>query len=278
MSALTPLETLFDTDNGDIVPMPVEIAMLYGKLQFPAHPNGPRIVGNFVETLDGIVSLNIPGHSGGGEISGHNPQDRIVMGILRSMADAVVVGAGTLRAVPHHLWTAEYIFPDLAGAFARFRKLINKAGQPLNVIVTASGDLDTSLPVFQGSVPVLVVTSSKGLQELKKRELPSSVTVDAAPNEGRVSAQTVIECITRVHRCDTILVEGGPQLIGDFFQEELIDELFLTLAPQVAGQDSEHRRPTLVEGKILAPEHPAWGRLISVHRADDHLFLRYGFK
>lgn len=278
MDPLTPFQTLFDTNNGAVVPMPPEIAMLYGKLQFTPHPDGPRVIGNFVETLDGVVSLNIPGHSGGGEISGHNPEDRIVMGMLRSLADAVVVGAGTLRAVPSHLWTPEHIFPDLADAYTRFRKMLNKAGQPLNVIVTASGDLDPKLPVFTGSVPVLVITSSKGLQELKKRDMPTSVQVEAAPNEGRVTARTVIDCVTRARNCDTILVEGGPQLIGDFFSEELLDELFLTLAPQVAGQDPNSPRPSLVEGKVLAPDHPTWGRLISVHRADDHLFLRYGFK
>ena len=74
-----------------------------------------------------------------------------------------------------------------------------------------------------------------------------------------------------------ILVEGGPQLIGDFFAEQCLNELFLTLAPQLAGRDGSTDRPGLVAEKIFAPEHPVWGALIGVKRAGSHLFLRYAF-
>jgi len=74
-----------------------------------------------------------------------------------------------------------------------------------------------------------------------------------------------------------ILVEGGPQLMGDFFAGELLDELFLTLAPQIAGRDAEIERPGLVAGKRFAPEHPLWGTLVSIKRGGSHLFLRYAF-
>ena len=74
-----------------------------------------------------------------------------------------------------------------------------------------------------------------------------------------------------------ILVEGGPQLIGDFFAERCLDELFLTLAPQVAGRDDTSERPGLVAGKRFAPEHPIWGTLVGVKRGGSHLFLRYAF-
>ena len=72
---------------------------LRGDLRFPAHHDQPYVVGNFVSTLDGVVSFEIPGKSGGGEISGFNEADRFIMGLLRASADAVIVGAGTLREV-----------------------------------------------------------------------------------------------------------------------------------------------------------------------------------
>jgi hypothetical protein len=67
--------------------------------------------------------------------------------------------------------------------------------------------------------------------------------------------------------------------MGEFFAVRLIDELFLTVAPQVAGRaDSDQdERPALVAGQRLAPELPTWSSLMSVHRADSHLFLRYQF-
>ena len=56
----------------------------------PRHAARPHVIGNFVTSLDGVVSLGIPGKAGGGEISGFNPHDRMVMGLLRAAADAVV--------------------------------------------------------------------------------------------------------------------------------------------------------------------------------------------
>jgi riboflavin biosynthesis pyrimidine reductase len=279
MSSLSPFETLFETERGEAVRLPAEIAMIYGKLQLMRPADGPLVIGNFVETLDGIVSLNIPGHSGGAEISGNNTQDRILMGILRALADAVVVGAGTLRAVPTHLWTAEHIFEPMSQVFDELRRNLGRSGLPLNVIVTASGNLDPSLPVFSsGRVPVLIMTNPEGLARLRAASFPDSVLIEAAPKSGPVSARAILDCIAKTRETKTVLVEGGPHLIGDFFAGDLLHDLFLTLAPQIAGSKTGSERPKLVEGKEFAPAHPKWSRLVSVRRADDHLFLRYAFK
>ncbi|MEO8971385.1 MAG: hypothetical protein ABI406_07290 [Ktedonobacteraceae bacterium] len=117
MNTLTPLESLFDVEHGSALPLPSDLATLYGRLQFPVHPGRPSVMGNFVSTLDGVVTLNIPGQSGGGPISGFNQHDHLVMGLLRAAADAVIVGAGTLRAVPQHRWTAAYVAPAFASAY-----------------------------------------------------------------------------------------------------------------------------------------------------------------
>src|SRR5512147_2469665 len=163
MNPLTPLESLFDAARGDDLPLPPDLSALYGPLRFPAWEGRPYVIGNFVTTLDGVASLSAPGLEGGGPISGSNPHDRMVMGILRAAADAVIVGAGTLRSVPRHLWTAEYICPALAGEFGRLRAALGKNGPPLNVVVTARGDIDRDLPVFRsGEVETLVVSTREG--------------------------------------------------------------------------------------------------------------------
>ena len=74
-----------------------------------------------------------------------------------------------------------------------------------------------------------------------------------------------------------MLIEAGPRLMSDFFAERLLDELFLTLAPQVAGRDGGVERPGLVSGKLFAPDHPVWGTLVGLKRGGDHLLLRYAF-
>jgi riboflavin biosynthesis pyrimidine reductase len=278
MSALDRLEALYDMPQGADLPLPPALASLYGRLQFPAHAGRPYVIGNFVTTLDGVVSLNIPGQSGGGPISGFNAHDRMVMGLLRAVSDAVIVGAGTLRAVPQHLWTAEYIYPPLTEAYGQLRVALGKSEPPLNVIVSASGAIDLNLRVFQsGEVPVLTVTTRQGAERIREQALPQSVQVEAMQQVGSISACAVLEAVSAARQSDVILVEGGPQLMGDFFAEGCLDELFLTLAPQLAGRDSSSERPGLVAGKRFAPEHPAWGTLVGVKRGRSHLFLRYAF-
>jgi hypothetical protein len=78
------------------------------------------VFANFVVSVDGIVSIDPPRGSGA-EISDGNVQDLAVMGILRAVADGVVIGAGNLRAEGKHVWTAEHICPELAGPYARRR-------------------------------------------------------------------------------------------------------------------------------------------------------------
>ena len=99
MTDLAPLESLYDVAHGRELPLPPQLTSLHGRLSFPKHSARLHVFANFVETLDGIVSLGVPGQAGGGEISGFNPHDRMVMGLLRAASDAVIVGAGTVRAV-----------------------------------------------------------------------------------------------------------------------------------------------------------------------------------
>jgi len=278
MNIMAPLETLYEVDQGNALPLPPELASVYGRLAFPPHPGRPYVIGNFVTSLDGVTSLQVPGQAGGGPISGFNPHDHLVMGLLRAAADAVIVGAGTLRAVPHHVWTPAYVCPALADAYQRLRAILGKPGPPLNVIVTARAEVDPGLRVFQsGEVPVLVVTTAARARHLRGLGLPPSVQVMEGENADRLSARSILGVVMRVRPSDLILVEGGPHLLGDFFGEQCLDEQFLTLSPQVAGRNGAPARPGLVAGKRFAPEHPLWGTLVGVKRGGSHLFLRYAF-
>lgn len=277
--SLTPLQTLYDTAPGADVPLSPALAALYGALRLARPADRPLVISNFVSTLDGVVALTEAGYEGGGAISGYDRHDRAVMGLLRAVSDAVVVGAGTLRSVPRSLWTAEHIFPPLAAEYAALRAAMGKSGAPLNVIVTARGELDLTLPVFaSGAVPTLIVTTAAGAQRLASERLPADVRVSSSGAPNRVLASHVVAAIrATLPQCETILVEGGPHIMADFFGEKLLDDLFLTLAPQVAGRDATHPRAGLVEGALFLPQQPLWGALVSVRRSSSHLFLRYGF-
>jgi riboflavin biosynthesis pyrimidine reductase len=236
------------------------------------------VMANFVETIDGVVALTDSGKAGGGPISGNNQHDRIVMGLLRAASDAVIVAAGTARLAPGHVWSAEHIFPDLTEDYHRLSAAIGKAARPLNVIVTSSGTIDASNRVFaSGDVPVLIATTEKGASKIDRAPLPSTVEVRALAPDGPLSAASIVQATREATNGNRFLLEGGPQLMASFVDEHLVDELFLTLAPQVAGR-GDGERPGFVEGKTFAPDEPRWGRLLSVKRAEHHLFLRYAFE
>ncbi|MDP1610937.1 MAG: dihydrofolate reductase family protein [Sulfuritalea sp.] len=276
---LAPLKTLFETKRGKELPLPPKLARLYGSLRLPLQRAHPHVISNFVTTLDGVVSLNAKGHASGGDISGFSAQDRMVMGLLRAIADVVIIGAGTLGADRRHLWTAEAICPELANDYRRLSKALGKSETPLNVIVSGRGQIDLRLPVFaSGKVQTLIVTTPAGAKRLLERGVPDSVEVRAIRRSASViSAKAILDEVYRAHPGKLILVEGGPRLLGDFYAERLIDEQFLTLAPQVAGRDADDGRLSLVMGKSFAPGDARWGALTDVRRGGSHLFLRYSF-
>jgi riboflavin biosynthesis pyrimidine reductase len=126
---------------------------------------------------------------------------------------------------------------------------------------------------------VAIVTTARGAESLARIALPANVTIDAVPAESPVGAPglragAVIEAAR--HRGTRLaLLEGGPHLMADFVAEGLLDELFLTVAPQIAGRDQVIPRLALVEGIAFAVGAAPWLELRSVRRSGDHLFLRY---
>jgi riboflavin biosynthesis pyrimidine reductase len=278
-ASLAPLRTLFETRRGRALPLPLKLARLYGCLRMPLPRTHPYVFSNFVTTLDGVVSLNTKGHASGGDISGFSAQDRMVMGLCRALADVVIIGAGTLSADHRHVWTAAAIFPELANEYRRLSEALGQRGPPLNVIVSGSGRVDLRLPVFtSGKVPALIITTTAGAQRLRRQSASASVEIRAIRGSATaIPASAILAEARRVRPGKRILVEGGPRLLGDFYAEQLVDEQFLTLAPQIAGRDAGDRRLSLVMGKMFAPSDPQWGTMIDARRGSSHLFLRYSF-
>jgi riboflavin biosynthesis pyrimidine reductase len=276
---LAPLEPLFEENRGAALPLPQRLARLYGRLRMPQPRARAHVYSNFATTLDGVVSLNVEGHKSGGDISGWSAQDRMVMGILRACADAVVVGSGTFEVDRRHLWTAEDIFPRFARDYRAFREALGKRGPPLNAVVSGSGNLDLSLPLFaSGKVPALIVTTAAGERKLRSQRVPDAVAIRAVRSSGKkIAARSVLAAVMRAGSGKSILVEGGPRLVADFYAEGLLDELFLTLAPQIAGRAIPDARVSLVSGRTFGPQRPLWGKLVDLRRGGSHLFLRYSF-
>jgi len=276
---LSPLETLFDAKHGRTLRLTPNLLRLYGNLRMPQARSRPYVFSNFVSTLDGVVSLQVRGHAGGGDISGFSIQDRMVMGLLRAIADVVIVGTGTLEADPQHMWTPDGICPDLTGDYRTLRMALRKPAAPLNVLVSGRGRLDLSLPVFtSGGVQTIVVTTTAGAKHLVKRKTPRSVKILAIPRcRELIPPSSILRAIGRLNAGKRILIEGGPQLLGEFYAHGLVDEQFLTLSPQIAGHEYGDGRLSLVMGQAFPPGNTRWGTLTDVRRGASHLFLRYSF-
>ena len=72
-----------------------------------------------------------------------------------------------------------------------------------------------------------------------------------------------------------VLCEGGPHLLGSLLERDLVDELFLTVAPQIAGRSHHAPRLALAEGIAFSVGDAPWWRVVSLARSGEHLFLRY---
>jgi riboflavin biosynthesis pyrimidine reductase len=248
--------------------MPDALARVYGQLGF-AHE---VLYSNFVESLDGVTTLGAK-PSAGSEISGRNRADRFLMGLLRAFADAVLVGAGTLRATPGHQWTAEHIYPDLIEAYADLRMGLGRKPRPRLVLLTSTGDVTVShAAVVAGAT---IVTTAAGAAGLNDR-LPDSCDVIEVGESGPVDLAAAMAEL-RARGYAAILTEGGPHVMGNLIQQHLLDEAFVTISPVVAGRNGEARLG-MVAGVELLPGHGLWTKLLSARRHGDFLFLRYGMK
>jgi riboflavin biosynthesis pyrimidine reductase len=272
------LRTLLEARGGRAMPLPPKLSRLYGAFRVPVPRSGFHVFSNFVSTLDGVVSLQVKGHSGGGDISGFSGQDRMVMGLLRAVADAVVVGSGTLAADPQHVWTPQAICPELGDDYRRLGLAMAKP-HALNVIVSAAGTVNLRLPVFtSGKVAAMIITTVRGAIQLRKHRVPASVQIHVTRRRsGEIPAADILRAVGRAMTGKRVLVEGGPRLLATFYKERLIDEQFLSLAPQLSGREIGDARLGLVMGKTFAPRDPRWGQLIDARQGSRLLFLRYSF-
>ena len=256
-----------------------ELERLYaGGLSFPEPPRDrPYVISNFVETLDGVVTYGISGKSGGGPISGFSGDDHFVMGLLRSVADAVLIGSGTLRGDPGHVRIPARIYPDAKNLYAELRRKLSKPALPLNVVLTASGKVDLSEPTFNTEeLPAAIITSEKGLSQLRSEHGDiSHIAVRSTGEKDSTTPEAVLQLLWAEFGVRLLLHEGGPTIFGRFLAAKMIDELFLTLAPQIAGRQSTKQRPSIAGETLYMTDTAPWLSLESVKRGSDHLLLRY---
>ncbi|MCW0211975.1 MAG: pyrimidine reductase family protein [Pseudonocardia sp.] len=222
----------------------LDAADLPGLYAYPEDLARPWVRVNFVSSIDGAVSVD--GVSGGLG----SPADELLFGVLRRLADVVLVGAGTVRA------------EDYRGA----RKPgYGRDAPPPIAVVTGSAHLDPASRLFTDTaVPPIVLTTADA--DPRRRQAIAAAGADVAVLGDLAPATLLAELERRGLR--KVLCEGGPGLHGDLASADAVDELCLTLAPLHAGGGS---------GRIArGPDGPPREmRLGSVIEDDGVLLLRY---
>jgi len=266
VSELEPLRLLLERAELPAVELPPELRRLYGGDLRLAEET---VFANFVETIDGVVA--IPSLERSNALISGSVADRFVMGLLRAAADVVLVGHGTVMASPNGRWKPGTVFPAAAGAFAELRRSLGHDGDPPVAIVTGRGSVDPAHPAVRDGA--LIVTTRLGADKLGPMiEPPAEIAV--VRGETAVDVRAAIALLRdRGHR--RILSEAGPRLFASLTGEQVVDDLFVTVSPLLAGRSGALEKLGLVEGADLLPGQRVEAQLESIRVADDYLFLRY---
>lgn len=274
---LEPLVTMFDADSASTGILLPELRALYdGNLILTPHAQRPLVYGNFVTTLDGVISYGIHGNDTGNAISGNNIADHAVMGILRACADAVIWGSGSYSAAQRFLSTPATIYAAEADLFARQRAAMHTSSEPLAVLVTASGAIPMDGAILRDArQPTVVITTESTFARLQQLESTACATWVKCVPGSKLEPLAVIRLLTEEFGVQRVLFEGGPTLFGTFLHAGVMDELFVTTAPQLAGRDGNDHHLGLVEGRSFLPQTAPWLELRSMKRSGSFLFAHY---
>jgi riboflavin-specific deaminase-like protein len=187
----------------------------------------PKLIINFAVTVDGKIStVNFT------PTTFTSPADKRRLLEIRSLGDAVMVGRGTLEN--------DQMTMGLPSETLRAARLARGQGEyPLRVIISNSGALDPNLPVFKKHFsPILIFT---GGPAPPSPSWPGHVHWHGGTDG--IDVLSVLDVLVRRYHAGTVVCEGGPTLVRSLAESDLIDEVYLTIAPKMFGGQ---RAPTLL--------------------------------
>lgn len=183
-------------------------------------PGGPRLLVNMVSSLDGATAS-------GGETAGlSDDDDRALFVALRAAADVVLVGAETVRV-------EDYGPVRLPVTARRARRDRGLPELPSLAVVSRSLDLDAGSRMFSDPGNRPYVITGDGSPADRREALSGGAEVVVA-GRGGAQPQRILDYLWQQGH-EVILCEGGPTLNGEFATGDLIDEVNLTISPQIVG-------------------------------------------
>jgi riboflavin biosynthesis pyrimidine reductase len=220
----------------------------------PAPADRPLVGINMITTIDGRAQLKGKAEGLGGRA------DRRLMRLYRTAYDAVGSGAGTLRAVG--------FWPGVPGDLASVRSERGLPPQPTSVVIGGRSPLPADVTWTGDGARILIVGAGNPQDPLPDVELLVAPTPEPDP-------RWVLERLAE-RGIGSLLLEGGPTTNAAFLAIDAIDELYWSIGPKLMGTDALPMIAPVPGGSPFA-EHPREGRLVTVLRHDDELYLRYRF-
>ncbi len=219
----------------------------------------PFVYVNMAMTVDGKITSShreYPGFS--------SNADRKNMDRLRAEADALAVGAGTMRADNPKLHVRDE-------AMQAYRRSLGKPAGLTKILITASADLPPDSRIFDspdGGASIIATVETADASRLAA--LAERVEVWKLGRDRVDLALLLDRLVDRGVR--RVLLEGGGELNWAFVEAGLVDELHVTIAPALlGGRDA----PTLLEGPGLRMREQRRLQLAELRRDGDELFCRY---
>jgi riboflavin biosynthesis pyrimidine reductase len=212
----------------------------------------PYVIANFIVSADGKAAAD------GRTAPLGSPGDRAAFHLLRTEVDAVLAGTRTMFVEKYGPMAKNHEFSQL-------RVRAGRSPQPLGVVISRSGTIPFEIPLFADPDSHVAVYAPAGTDvpdtaaEVSLHELPT----------GDAGLHAVMSSLRTDHDVRSLLCEGGPSLFSALLVDDLVDELFLTLAPKLVGGDEVG----VTTGRPL--DELADLRLVHALEQEGSLFLRY---
>lgn len=249
-------------DEADLVRLYLERTDAPRYILHDADAARPWVRANMVATLDGAVT---GADHRSDSIS--SPADKRVFSVLRSLADAVIVGAGTARAERYTRLHAKQRHADQRGDRGQ-------GAAPLLVLVSRSGQVDLDRLDEAGSGGVVLHASREQCGPARRAELVEQLGEDSVVlHDAAVEPRAVIDDLRR-RGCREVVHEGGPALLGTWIEKGAVDELCLTTSPLLAGVPDPQSPRGLLDGR--SGDVPVPLSLLSLVTDGSALIQRWG--
>jgi riboflavin-specific deaminase-like protein len=223
--------------------------------------NRPFVVATFAMTADGKVTTK-----NFGPVDFTSREDKLHLFRQRALADAVLLGHTSLERDNVRL-----------GVPAELQELRIKRGQsrsPLRVIVSNKGKIDDRLKIFQSDISPIVIFSTKRMPPKNQEALRKTATLHLT-GAGEVDLAAMLKTLRNQYKVSTLECEGGPTLFRSLLEQDLVDQLNLTIAPYMFGGGKAPTLTGLSKEFLPASVHCS---LIDMRNVGEECFLTYRIK